>query len=289
MHDLSCDEAGAVRGKKDDDVSDVRGLGHSAEWDKPRLLKQIGLAELIARLRCVGETRRDSIDANTMRGKCQRHGAGEANNTRLAGRVVDTKDMAAHGRGREIDDGTLPTARHHAARERLSDDETPFEIDVVDGIPLRLPQLQERRTRKDPGIVDECVEASEPRISLLDDAMRLAAGGNAAMHKHSPASKGPNIGRRCLGARLVVEPVDGNIGAGASEREGARPPDALLGAGNQSAPSFEVRLHPIAPGLGFAMTWSRARRSAWVSVRPSGSPMRNGEIPRACHPSERPA
>src|SRR5215475_14813612 len=117
MHDLTCDEAGAVRSKKDDDVSDVRGLGHSAEWDKPRLLKQIGLAELIARLRCVGETRRDSIDANTMRGKCQRHGAGEANNTRLAGRVVGAKDVAAHRRRREIDNGTLATTADHATRE----------------------------------------------------------------------------------------------------------------------------------------------------------------------------
>src|SRR5262249_34247192 len=73
MHDLARDETSAIRGEKDYDVGDVRGLGHSAERDKPRLLKQIGLAELIARLCRVGEAGGDSIDANTMRGKCKRH------------------------------------------------------------------------------------------------------------------------------------------------------------------------------------------------------------------------
>jgi hypothetical protein len=35
-----------------------------------------------------------------------------------------------------------------------------------------------------------------------------------------------------VSAGLVIEPVDGNVGAGASEREGARPTDALLGTGD---------------------------------------------------------
>src|SRR5215831_12771762 len=84
MHDLACDEAGAVRGEKDNDVGDVRGLGHSTKRDKPRLLQHLGLAELIAWLCRVGETGGDSVDANTMGGECQRHGAGEADNDSLA-------------------------------------------------------------------------------------------------------------------------------------------------------------------------------------------------------------
>src|SRR5262249_26569860 len=98
MHDLACDETGAIRDKKDNDVGNVGGLGHGAEWDKPRLLKQFGLAELIARLGRVGEAGGDRVDANTMRGEGERHGAGETNNARLAGRVVGTQDVAAHRR-----------------------------------------------------------------------------------------------------------------------------------------------------------------------------------------------
>src|SRR5215469_12514000 len=107
MHDLAGDEAGAIGDKKNDDVGNVGGLGHGAEWDKSRLLKQFGLAVLIARLRRIIEARSDRIDANAMRGKCQRHGAGEANNASLASSVVGTKDVAAHRRRREIDNGAL--------------------------------------------------------------------------------------------------------------------------------------------------------------------------------------
>src|SRR5262245_20188568 len=107
MHDFACDEAGSVRHEKDDDIGDVRGLGHSTKWDKPRLLEHFGLAELMTRLCRVGEARGDSIDANTVRSECQRHGAGEADNASFAGRVMGPKDVAAHGRRREIDDGTL--------------------------------------------------------------------------------------------------------------------------------------------------------------------------------------
>ena len=169
MHDLACDEASAIGGKKDDDVGDVRGLGHRAERDKPLLFKQISLAELVARLCRVGETRGDSIDANTMRGECKRHRAGEADDASLAGRVVGTKDVAAHRRGRQIDDGTPSTVADHAARDCLSSEEAPLKIDVVDVIPLRFRQLQEWRTRKDSGIVDENVESSKRRIGLFDE------------------------------------------------------------------------------------------------------------------------
>src|SRR5215467_15716956 len=126
MNDFARDEAGAIGGKKNDDVGNVGGSGHGAEWDKSRLLKQFGLAVLIARLRSIGEAGGDRIDANTVRGKCQRHGAGEANNARLAGRVVGAKDVAAHRRRREIDNGTLATTADHATRERLSDEEAPL-------------------------------------------------------------------------------------------------------------------------------------------------------------------
>src|SRR5262249_47434442 len=75
----------------------------------------------------------------------------------------------------------------------------------------------------------------------------------------------PNIRRSRLCAGLVVEPVDGNVGACASECEGARPTDALLGASDQGAPSFEVRLHEIAPGLSVVMLVRGA--DFWVRVR----------------------
>ena len=131
----------------------------------------------------------------------------------------------------------------------------------MDGIPLRLRQLQERRTRKDSGVVDECVEPAERSVSFRDDTLRLAAGGDAALHQHSPASEGLNFGRCCLRGWLVVEPVDGNVGASASECEGAGPPDALLGAGDQNASSFKIQLHEIALGLGVVRLVSGAARS----------------------------
>src|SRR5262245_23903618 len=200
MHDLACDEASAIRGEKDYDVGDVRGLGHSAERDKPRLLKQFGLAELIAWLCRVGEAGSDSIDANTMWGEGKRHRTGEADEASLAGRVVGTKDVAAHRRGRQIDDNTPSTGGDHAARDCLSCDKAPLKIDVLDVIPLRLRQLQERRTRKDSGIVDENVEPSERRIGFLDDALRLPAAGHAAVHEHGSASESMNISCCRLGA-----------------------------------------------------------------------------------------
>src|SRR5262245_2050378 len=76
VHNLASDEAGAVRGEKNDDLGDVSGLGHRTQRYKARLFKHLGLAELVARLCRVGKARGDSIDANTMRGECQGHGAG---------------------------------------------------------------------------------------------------------------------------------------------------------------------------------------------------------------------
>jgi len=35
VHDFAGDEAGAARGEKDNDIGDVRGLGHSAQGNKP--------------------------------------------------------------------------------------------------------------------------------------------------------------------------------------------------------------------------------------------------------------
>jgi hypothetical protein len=49
------------------------------------------------------------------------------------------------------------------------------------------------------------------------------------LHEHGFAAESANISRGRFSAGLVIEPVDGNVGAGASQREGARPPDTLLG------------------------------------------------------------
>ena len=230
VDELAGDEDRVLGGEEDGHPRDLLGLGHAAERDLPRARRDLLLGIAVAGLLRVGQAGGDGVDADAMGGQRQGHRAGHAEHARLAGRVVHAARVAADRGGRDVDDRAGLARRHHRARRRLGAEEAALEVHGEHVIPLRLGQLEERGAREDARVVDEDVGRAQLRGRRRQDGRDVLAPRDVARDDHRLAAVAPDLGGHALRGRAVIQEVDADVGAVASQRDGDGPADALLRA-----------------------------------------------------------
>src|SRR6266851_4854046 len=204
---LARDEDRVLGGEEDGHPRDLVGLGHAAERDLPRAGRDLLLGIAVARLLRVGQAGGDGVDAD--RG------------------------------GRDVDDRARLARRDHRARHRLGAEEAALEVHAEHVIPLRLGQLEELGAREDARVVDEDVGGAQLRGRRREDGGDVLAPRDVARDDHRLAAKAPDLGGHALRRLAVVQEVDTDVGAVASQRDGDGPTDALLRARDERNPAAE--------------------------------------------------
>ena len=114
--------------------------------------------------------------------------------------------------------------------------------DVDDAIPIRLGQFQKRCAGKDSRVVDQDRDAAQP-IRRRQHRLDGVTVGDGALHQFHLRASRPHISGDCFGARLVVQPIDDDGGAGGAERPGDGGADPLLRTGNEGDMAGETVTH----------------------------------------------
>ena len=101
--------------------------------------------------------------------------------------------------GRHVDDRTRRPVLDHAARHRLADQEVTLEVDVQNGVPFLLADLEEGRALQDPGVVHQDVEAAQEVVRLGDEALDVRSGVGGTLHGDRPAPRRLDLTDGALG------------------------------------------------------------------------------------------
>ena len=127
-------------------------------------------------------------------GEGERHHARQLVDAALA-RVVAGD---AGDRGDAVDrahvDDRAAAGRRHLARDRLADEERALEVDVDDGVPVGLGDVEELGGAKDAGVVDEDVDAAEGGDAGGERRVDLAAARDVAGEALARAPRGGELG-----------------------------------------------------------------------------------------------
>src|SRR5262249_8312228 len=93
--------------------------------------------------------------------------------------------------------------------------------------------VDERSPSREGGVADENVEAPEALQRPGNDALAGGPLEDIALDEHRLTAKGPNLGDDGLGLRGAFAVVDGDIGAGTGQLQGAAAADATCSAADQ--------------------------------------------------------
>jgi hypothetical protein len=123
------------------------------------------------------------------------------------------------------------------------------EVNGDDGVPLLLGHVHEHPVAKDPGVVDEDVEAAELVERLLDHPLGAGEVGDVLRICSGFSAGGFDLDDDLLRRRVVVafarergtEVIDDDVRAGLRQRKRVRPADAASGAGDNRNLPREIR------------------------------------------------
>ena len=86
----------------------------------------------------------------------------------------------------------------------------------------------------DAGIVDEDVDGAEVVFDGGDETINVGREGDVGLQRNGPAAEALDFGADVSGGGVLFAVVDGEVGAGSSERDGDGTADAAAGAGDES-------------------------------------------------------
>jgi hypothetical protein len=141
-----------------------------------------------------------------------------------------------------VDDSTGPV-RTEVARGRAREEERPAQVDLLDVVPdidRQRVQIAERDSGVPAGVVDEDVEPAElahRRLHRRRDRGRVAL---IELHHRAASAALGDQPHRLEGALFVVDPRDGDVGAGVSQCHGDRAAEITRPAGNEGRGALEV-------------------------------------------------
>ena len=155
---------------------------------------------------------------------------GEADQPRLARRVVRLPLVADDADDAGDVDDPSPAPLHHAARRRANRDERAAQVGVDHGVPVVVLDAEQDVVARQPGVVDEDVDlrrtpSPPPRRAPSTDAVSPTSHAK-------PARRRRDRRRGLLRARLVA-PDDRDARARAGQRLGDRAADAARAAGDE--------------------------------------------------------
>jgi hypothetical protein len=233
VHRLARHVCGVVAGEEHGDPRDVLRLRHVSERHRARHHRELVFGIAVAGLRGVGETRRDRVHADAVRGELERHRARHGDDAALARRVVDAPHGAADRLRRHVDDRASATRGDHRARGGLRAEEPALEVHVKHEVPVSLAHLEKRHARIDPRVVDQHVEPAELADDLRHHCVDAGRSCDVGLHEHGTASGSADFLDDLLGRVAIIQIVHADVGALAGERQRDRPTNTLLGSGHQ--------------------------------------------------------
>ena len=185
------------------------------------------------------ESRRDGVDPDLVGCQLQGHLFGEHFDSRLGHAVVGQvgRRHLLSG-GRHVDDSAMRPVLDHSTRYRLAHEEVALQVDVQNGVPLLLADVEERGPLQDSGVVDEEVDTAQELVGLADEARDVGGGVRGALHGDGTAPHLLDLTHGAVGVFAAAPEVDGHIGAlpGQPERDTAA--DATRSARDENSPTF---------------------------------------------------
>src|SRR3989441_950402 len=189
----------------------------------------------------------DGVDRDGVRRQLLGHDLGEADHAELRRRVGAAAGGAALARHRGHVDDPPAAARQHVRDHGAAHQERALEIDIDDEVPRLLWHLPEQATIgtvRGGGVVDEHIDAAEPREGVRDEALRVGRAAHVADHREGTTPEALDLPGQALEALppepyfrepllvLVPRPAGrhvrhDDIGARAGERDGNRAPHPL--------------------------------------------------------------
>src|SRR5712691_6908294 len=189
----------------------------------------------------------DGVDRDAVRRQLLGHDLGEADHAELRRRVGAAPGGAALARHRGHVDDPPAVARQHVRDHGAAHQERALEIDIDDEVPRLLWHLPEQATIgtvRGGGVVDEHIDAAEPREGVRDEALRVGRAAHVADHREGTTPEALDLPGQALEALppepyfrepllvLVPRPAGrhvrhDDIGARAGERDGNRAPHPL--------------------------------------------------------------
>ena len=109
---------------------------------------------------------------------------------------------------------------------RLADQEVALQVDVQNGVPLLLADLEEGRALQDPGVVYQDVEATQEVLRLGDEAPDVRPGVRGALHGDRTAPHRLDLTHSALDILAAPPVVDRQVRTLAGQSQGDAPADA---------------------------------------------------------------
>ena len=125
--------------------------------------------------------------------------------------------------------------------EHLTVQPAAAQVRVVQPGPLLVGELEKRRDRLDPGVIDQDVDRAEFLPDSVEHGLDFGPSGDVGLDRHGSAALPADPGRDLFGLGGACRVVDGDVGPLLGEDLGNSPANAPAGPCNER--NLSLQLH----------------------------------------------